>query len=1253
MANPNIYTTGGTVQANDGLYIARKADADLLKLCREGGFGYVLSSRQVGKSSLMVRTEKALQDEHIMTAEIDLSAIGTKLKVEQWYCGLLAQIENACRPKTDLLTWWGQHTQLPVVQRFTRYFEDVLLREINQQIVIFIDEIDTTLSLDFTDDFFAAIRALYNSRARVPELRRLSFVLIGVATPSDLIRDPQRTPFNIGTRIDLADFTLEEALPLAGGLGLPLNEARQVLTWVLEWTGGHPYLTQRLCSKISMVVQGGQGGWRKEAVDGVVRELFLGKESDQDPNLTFVRDMLTERAKPDKITVLSTYKIIRLGKTPVPDEEQSVVKSHLKLSGVVRRELTALRVRNGIYREVFDNNWISSYLPEPSPNEESQSRRIGRARPQNDHVFLAKSILGGQAATLAEVFGLVTELKKERAFGLARKLLDKYAGDPAVRADATARIKLAQQRALCTYKDPDLLSDEKLDAALQILKEGDDLTRTTDRETLGLAGAIYKRKWEIEGHERDLEQSLYYYERGYCNGTTEDYGWTGINAAFVLDLLADHESSISDGKAGQELNTSDLRRKRANEIRREIASRLPPLLADSKNEWLKNEWWFWATLGEAHFGIDAFTEAGTFLSKANALPAVADWERESTARQLATLLLLIRKTSPETAEAAQKCLFEFLGNDYALTSVIRGKIGLAFSGGGFRASLYHIGVLAKLAELDLLRSVEYLSCVSGGSIIGAYYYLEMRRLLQTKADDEITRQDYIDLVRRIEKEFLAGVQRNIRTRVLSEWRTSVKMIFVPEYSRTTRAGELYESELYARVNDGEGHVPRWLDELLIIPKGEDPTRFRPKDHNWRRSNKVPILILNATSLNTGHNWQFTATWMGEPPGTIDTIDANYRLRRMYYDEAPGGNRKVRLGHAVAASACVPGIFEPIPLNHLYEREIPKYERDGKQDVVEPIVRLVDGGVHDNQGVAALLDQGCNVFIVSDASGQMNALDFPSNKILGVPLRANDILQARVREAQYRELCSRRRSGLLKGFMFIHLKKDLQIELLDWIDCQDPSERKTISPLTPYGVQREIQRRLASVRTDLDSFSDAEAYALMCSGYLMAEHALSDEKLLGFDVPQSQREAWAFLKIEELMKQPPQNNPLISQLKVSDRLFWKIWLLSRPVRIIGGIAALGIVLVLARLMWTLWTKQLLLLSWGELIILLAALLLGTIVFEKLSGAFNYRKTLDQILIGLGLTVGSLLAKVHLYVFDKLFLWQGRIDRISRGRKPGSA
>src|SRR5437879_13353897 len=118
----------------------------------------------------------------------------------------------------------------------------------DSRIVIFIDEIDAVRSLSFsTDEFFAAIRECYNRRSQDPAFERLTFCLLGVATPSDLIEDTRTTPFNIGRRIELTDFTRVEAAPLAQGLGPDAKTNRALLERVLYWTGGHPYLTQRLC----------------------------------------------------------------------------------------------------------------------------------------------------------------------------------------------------------------------------------------------------------------------------------------------------------------------------------------------------------------------------------------------------------------------------------------------------------------------------------------------------------------------------------------------------------------------------------------------------------------------------------------------------------------------------------------------------------------------------------------------------------------------------------------------------------------------------------------------------------------------------------------------------------------------------------------------------------------------------------------------------------------------------------------------
>ena len=867
------------------------------------------------------------------------------------------------------------------------------------------------------------------------------------------------------------------------------------------------------------------------------------------------------------------------------------------------------------------------------------------------NIATAKNILRGQAATLQELHELANQLKQEKAFGYARKIFARARKEPSLRTQPDLRLTLAQQHALCTYQDPDLPTGTRFDRALEILWEEDNLQTTHNQETLGLAGAIYKRKWEVDSQKQNLERSLAYYLRGYQEGAAKDIGYTGVNAAFVLDLLAYQEEDEAR-QAGTVSESAIARRAQGKQIREDIVSTLSNLENQPDNADLQNQWWFMVTVAEAYFGLGGYQEALPYLQKAAGLPNVAEWERETTARQLARLAQLQPQGEAETTEISEawQVLREFLGHDLAaVRTAFTGKIGLGLSGGGFRASLFHLGVLAKLAELDILRHVEVLSCVSGGSIVGAHYYLEVRKRLQEKSDAQITRQDYICIVQRLERDFLAGVQRNIRTRVGAEWLTNLKMIFLPNYSRTIRVGELYEEEIYSRVKDGGEQQPRWLDELFVKPLGADgkPIEdFTPKYHNWRRAAKVPMLILNATALNTGHNWQFTASWMGEPPANIDTeIDGNYRLRRMYYQDAPPPHNKIRLGHAVAASSCVPGLFEPLTLADLYP---------------DKTVRLVDGGVHDNQGTAALLEQDCTVIIVSDASGQMSAQDHPSNGLLGVPLRSSSILQARVREAQYRELVARRRASLLRGFVFVHLKKDLDVRPLDWLNCQDPydasdeavpTERR--GSLTRYGIRKQVQERLAAIRTDLDSFSDAEAHALMTSGYRMMEYELP-KGLDDFSFPTEPPPSWRFLAVEQPMKQLADSEPLMRRLVIAGALAFKVWQLSRPLQVTAtalGLAALGL-LGWFQSFW--WSREIFSLTLGAVATLVLIAIIGRIVGPTLMRLVQYRKTLTTMGIGIGMSVfGFVAARLHLHLFDRLYLRLGKLSQVIKTPPADSA
>lgn len=350
----NIYTTGGVVQAGSGIYIKRAVDDVLLDLCRELEFVFVLSARQLGKSSLMIHTAERLARESIRSVIVDLSALGVKLSPDQWYLGILKEIAFAVKLETDIFSWWVEHNMLGQAQRLTTFFREVLLQEVDERITIFFDEIDSTLSIPFADDFFAALRAVYNGRAITPAFTRLTFVLIGVATPSDLMRNNSRTPINIGKRIELADFTLEEAMPLAAGFE---NRPAEALRWILEWTGGHPYLTQLLCEYL---VENNINVTRT-SVRLAVAQLFDGEKGRQDHNLQFVRDMLTRRS-PNTLLALETYENICRG-AAVSDDENSVIKAHLKISGIVISKNGDLVVRNRIYEKVFDVKWIKENSP--------------------------------------------------------------------------------------------------------------------------------------------------------------------------------------------------------------------------------------------------------------------------------------------------------------------------------------------------------------------------------------------------------------------------------------------------------------------------------------------------------------------------------------------------------------------------------------------------------------------------------------------------------------------------------------------------------------------------------------------------------------------------------------------------------------------------------------------------------------------------------------------------------------------------
>lgn len=338
------------------LYVERAADRQLRAIVEGMGRpGYVLVARQMGKTNLLLNARRSLEKPDCLFVYVDLSA---KLETLEHYFGLLLNTAYAVHPQL----FEGQGVDLSRDSYPPAVFESVLrsvLRVYRGRIVFVLDEIDSLAHYAFSDRVFSQIRSMYFSRANFPDYGRVTYVLSGVAEPAELIKDKNVSPFNIGQKIFLNDFTEEEfwSFLKKAELSLPKN----VIDRVYHWAGGNPRISWDICSEVEELAV--RGDVTVDDIDSVVSSLYL-TAFDRAP-VDHIRTLAqTDREIRAAIRSLRSNQILE-----IPDH----VRNKLYLAGITNIQsegagATVLKIKNEIIDASLSDRWLRDV--------ERQSRNI-------------------------------------------------------------------------------------------------------------------------------------------------------------------------------------------------------------------------------------------------------------------------------------------------------------------------------------------------------------------------------------------------------------------------------------------------------------------------------------------------------------------------------------------------------------------------------------------------------------------------------------------------------------------------------------------------------------------------------------------------------------------------------------------------------------------------------------------------------------------------------------------------------------